>query len=123
MMMEVKAKEHPEVKFLKIVGSKCIPGFKDANCPSLIIYKDGELFKQIIPASPFLGGLRMNLISKYFLLFFKNIHTGIISRTLTDFVSLRMGPGWGGSDRDLAKRRPVEDLGEAKDINEKREVG
>lgn len=29
-MMEVKAKEHPDIKFLKIVGQKCIPNFKDS---------------------------------------------------------------------------------------------
>ncbi len=64
-MMEVKAKEHPDIKFLKIVGSKCIPNFKDEKCPGIIIYKDGNLVKTILPASPALGGLRMNLLSEF----------------------------------------------------------
>jgi len=36
------AAKFKSVKFVKIVGQECIPNYKDAFCPTLVIYKDGD---------------------------------------------------------------------------------
>jgi hypothetical protein len=37
---------HKELKFLRILGTNAIKGLPEKNCPTLLVYKDGELFKQ-----------------------------------------------------------------------------
>lgn len=59
--LEILAKKHVFVKFLKSVATKTIPDFNDAHCPGILIYKDGEVIHQLIPALPELGGKKMNL--------------------------------------------------------------
>lgn len=44
------------VKFLRIEANSCIEGFTDNNAPGVIIYKDGNLIKQMFPANKFFGG-------------------------------------------------------------------
>lgn len=38
--MDVLAAKFKAVKFVKIVGSQCIPNFPDKNCPTLLIYRN-----------------------------------------------------------------------------------
>jgi hypothetical protein len=64
-ILENLAKIHTLVKFLKIVANKCIESFPDHNCPAIVIYKDGTMTKQIIPAKETLGGIKMNKASNY----------------------------------------------------------
>ena len=44
------------VKFMRIRANECIDGFKDKDVPAVIIYHDGNLIKQLIPASYYFGG-------------------------------------------------------------------
>ena len=44
------------VKFMRIKANECIEGFKDKDVPAVIIYHDGNLIKQLIPASYYFGG-------------------------------------------------------------------
>lgn len=44
------------VKFMRIKADECITGFKDKDVPAVIIYHDGNLIKQLIPASYYFGG-------------------------------------------------------------------
>jgi hypothetical protein len=37
-----------DIKFCEIEGRRAIEGYPDENCPTLIIYKDGELVKQLV---------------------------------------------------------------------------
>lgn len=37
-----------EIKFCEIEGRRAIEGYPDENCPTIIIYKDGELAKQLV---------------------------------------------------------------------------
>ena len=53
------AKKFPCVKFLKIEANNCIDNFRDQDCPTLFIYKEGKLFKQFLPAPYYFGGNRM----------------------------------------------------------------
>jgi len=60
------AKKFIFVKFCRIVANNCIENYRDADVPGIIIYKNGNLYKQMIPATPHLGGLKMNIKSKKF---------------------------------------------------------
>ncbi|KAJ3082135.1 hypothetical protein HDU79_001744 [Rhizoclosmatium sp. JEL0117] len=46
--LDTLARTHRAVKFLKIVGDQCIPNYPDRNCPTLIIYKDGDLKANLV---------------------------------------------------------------------------
>ena len=60
------AKKFVFVKFCRIVANNCIENYRDADVPGIIIYQNGNLYKQMIPATPHLGGLKMNIKSKFF---------------------------------------------------------
>lgn len=45
------ATEYPHTKFVSIVGSQCIAGYPERNCPTLLFYRRGTLMKQIVGAS------------------------------------------------------------------------
>lgn len=42
------AVRNPEVKFLRSIASTCIPNFPEKNLPSIFIYYEGQMEKQII---------------------------------------------------------------------------
>lgn len=46
--LDTLAERHPATKFVSIVGSQCIPNYPDHNLPTLLIYRNGELRRQII---------------------------------------------------------------------------
>ncbi|KAF8515899.1 thioredoxin-like protein [Gautieria morchelliformis] len=42
------AKRHPRTKFVSIIGNKCIPNYADHLCPTLIIYRGGDVTRQVV---------------------------------------------------------------------------
>jgi hypothetical protein len=44
------------VKFMRIKANECVEGLKDKDVPAVIIYHDGQLLKQLIPATYYFGG-------------------------------------------------------------------
>jgi hypothetical protein len=54
------SKKHQLVKFMKIQANNCIENYKDSDVPGIIIYYNGKLFKQFIPANYYFGGKEMN---------------------------------------------------------------
>jgi len=54
------AKEFGEVKFCEIRGDQAIEGYPDKNCPTILIYKDGDIVKQIVTLV-MLGGVRTSM--------------------------------------------------------------
>ena len=44
------------VKFMRIRANECIDNFQDKDVPAVIIYHDGNLIKQLIPAAYYFGG-------------------------------------------------------------------
>lgn len=42
------ATRYPEVKFIKSIATTCIPNFPEKNLPSIFIYYEGNIQKQII---------------------------------------------------------------------------
>ena len=49
------AKKFPCVKFLNIKSTDCIPGYPDYNLPTILIYKSGDLIRQVVGAHEFDG--------------------------------------------------------------------
>ena len=47
------------VKWAKIVGDKCIPGYPDRNLPTLLIYVGGDLRRQVVGLNMFGGAKAM----------------------------------------------------------------
>lgn len=46
--MNELAVRYPEVKFIKSIAKTCIPNFPEKNLPSIFIYYEGQIVKQII---------------------------------------------------------------------------
>ncbi|KYQ59877.1 Synaptic vesicle 2-related protein [Trachymyrmex zeteki] len=49
------AKKFPATKFLKSISTTCIPNWPDSNLPTIFIYYDGNMMKQIIGPLEFHG--------------------------------------------------------------------
>lgn len=47
MHLQSLSKGYPNVKFIKILSTRCIENFPDSNLPCIIIYKDGQLQNNI----------------------------------------------------------------------------
>lgn len=54
-VLERLAAKYKATKFVKIVADMCIPNYPDKNVPTLLIYGNGDLQKQIIGLSMFGG--------------------------------------------------------------------
>ncbi|WFD35625.1 Proteolipid protein 2 [Malassezia cuniculi] len=53
--LDTLAARYPASKFVSIIGSQCIPNYPDTNLPTLLIYRAGELVRQIIGLRPEIG--------------------------------------------------------------------
>ncbi|TGZ31980.1 viral IAP-associated factor homolog [Temnothorax longispinosus] len=49
------ARKFPATKFLKSISTTCIPNWPDSNLPTIFIYHDGNMVKQIIGPLEFRG--------------------------------------------------------------------
>ena len=70
-ILEEIAKKYRNVKIVKIVGDKCIETLPIEKCPGFVVYENGQLITQLIPAVGELGGQNMNfkckMIYKYYI--------------------------------------------------------
>lgn len=55
VLLEALAKKFGDVKFLQIESNECIPGYPDANLPTLLCYRDDDLVGQCVGATAFGG--------------------------------------------------------------------
>jgi hypothetical protein len=61
---------YPSTKFLSIVASRCVENYPDQACPTILIYKEGEMVKQIVGLGKevdtigWLRGMRTRLIGE-----------------------------------------------------------
>jgi hypothetical protein len=53
------AKKYPNVKFIKSISTTCIPNYPDKNLPTIFIYYEGDLKKQLI-GSEFNLNMKLN---------------------------------------------------------------
>ncbi|CAD6885496.1 unnamed protein product [Tilletia controversa] len=58
--LDTIASKNPATKFVSIVGDKCIPNYPDRNLPTLLIYRNGDLHRQIVGLRPEIGLDGMN---------------------------------------------------------------
>ncbi|KAM4063840.1 phosducin domain-containing protein [Hirsutella rhossiliensis] len=56
------AKEYGDVKFCEIRASQAIENYPDRNCPTILVYKNGDLAKQVVTLAT-LGGARTTMRS------------------------------------------------------------
>ncbi|KAI0125140.1 hypothetical protein BJ170DRAFT_585017, partial [Xylariales sp. AK1849] len=55
------AKEYGEIKFCEIRADKAIEDYPDRNCPTILVYKNGDIVKQIVTLVT-IGGTRTSLL-------------------------------------------------------------
>ncbi|KAI2639206.1 thioredoxin-like protein [Xylaria nigripes] len=55
------AKEYGDIKFCEIQASKAIENYPDRNCPTILVYKNGDIVKQIVTLVT-IGGVRTNML-------------------------------------------------------------
>ncbi|CAO1635551.1 unnamed protein product [Sympodiomycopsis kandeliae] len=109
------AAKYPATKFVSIVGDQCIPNYPDKNLPTLLIYRNGNLHRQIIGLRPEIGLDGLNTKCEDIELLLTAI--GVVdrsnipgSRTHQDQISTDAG-GTRDDQRDAreAEREEVED--------------
>ncbi|KAI9882748.1 MAG: 37S ribosomal protein S22 [Watsoniomyces obsoletus] len=42
------AQRYPDVKFCEMQGNLCIEGYPEKNCPTILVYRDGEIVRQLL---------------------------------------------------------------------------
>ncbi|KAI0411669.1 thioredoxin-like protein [Xylaria grammica] len=55
------AKEYGDIKFCEIRAEKAIENYPDRNCPTILVYKNGDIVKQIVTLVT-IGGVRTNML-------------------------------------------------------------
>lgn len=55
------AKEYGDVKFCEIRADKAIEGYPDRNCPTILVYKNGDIIKQAVTLVQ-MGGVRISML-------------------------------------------------------------
>lgn len=54
------AQEYGEVKFCQIRGDMAIEGYPDRNCPTILVYHNGDIVKQVVTLMT-VGGVRIGM--------------------------------------------------------------
>ncbi|KAI1506066.1 thioredoxin-like protein [Biscogniauxia marginata] len=55
------AKEYGDIKFCEIRADKAIENYPDRNCPTILVYKNGDIVKQIVTLVT-IGGVRIGMM-------------------------------------------------------------
>jgi hypothetical protein len=55
------AREYGDVKFCEIRADKAIENYPDRNCPTILVYKNGDIVKQVVTLVT-VGGVRMGML-------------------------------------------------------------
>lgn len=50
-LQQEAAPSNPRIKFVQIVSTRCIQDYPDANLPTLILYRNGAVQKQLLRVS------------------------------------------------------------------------
>ena len=54
------AQEYGDIKFCEIRATQAIENYPDRNCPTILVYKNGDIVKQIVTLTT-IGGVRTNM--------------------------------------------------------------
>lgn len=55
------AKEYGDIKFCEMRASQAIENYPEKNCPTILVYKNGDIVKQVVTLVT-VGGVRMNML-------------------------------------------------------------
>lgn len=55
------AKEYGDIKFCEMRADQAIEGYPDKNCPTILVYRNGDIVKQIVTLMT-VGGPRMSML-------------------------------------------------------------
>ncbi|ORY55304.1 thioredoxin-like protein [Pseudomassariella vexata] len=55
------AQEYGDIKFCEIRAEKAIENYPDRNCPTILVYKNGDIVKQIVTLVT-IGGVRVSML-------------------------------------------------------------
>lgn len=56
------AKEYGDIKFCQMRASQAIENYPERNCPTILVYKNGDIVKQVVTLVT-VGGVRMNMLN------------------------------------------------------------
>lgn len=56
------AREYGDVKFCEMRASQAIENYPERNCPTILVYKNGDIVKQVVTLA-LVGGVRMNMLN------------------------------------------------------------
>lgn len=56
------ANEYGEVKFCEMRADQAIEGYPERNCPTILVYRNGDIAKQIVTLA-MVGGVKMNMLN------------------------------------------------------------
>jgi hypothetical protein len=76
-----------DVKFCQIRADLCIEGYPDKNTPTVLIYKDGDIKKQLVTLRE-LGGVRTNTRGTFTVLFAALVGEGQNFMVVSDETSV-----------------------------------
>ncbi|PHH76563.1 hypothetical protein CDD80_1424 [Ophiocordyceps camponoti-rufipedis] len=93
------AREYGDIKFCEIRASQAIENYPDKNCPTILVYKNGDIVKQVVTLAT-MGGARMTM---------RNL----------DNVLVEVGAVSASDIRVIKRRRAAED----EDEDEERQTG
>lgn len=54
------AREYGDIKFCEIRASQAIENYPDRNCPTILVYKNGDIVKQVVTLAT-IGGVKTNM--------------------------------------------------------------
>ncbi|KAF4587352.1 hypothetical protein GQ602_004045 [Ophiocordyceps camponoti-floridani] len=92
------AREYGDIKFCEIRASQAIENYPDKNCPTILVYKNGDIVKQVVTLAT-MGGARMTM---------RNL----------DHVLVEVGAVSDSDTRVMKRRRATED-----DDDDERQTG
>lgn len=55
------AREYGDVKFCEMRASQAIENYPEKNCPTILVYKNGDIVKQVVTLT-LVGGVRMSML-------------------------------------------------------------
>jgi thiol-disulfide isomerase/thioredoxin len=58
--LDMLAQKFINHKFVRIQATRCVEGFRDSDCPTILVYKNSEVVHQFIACANLLGGNRIS---------------------------------------------------------------
>jgi hypothetical protein len=55
------AQEYGDIKFTEMQADKAIEGYPERNCPTILVYKNGDIIKQVVTLA-LVGGVKMSML-------------------------------------------------------------